>query len=151
MLVENHSATVSSPSRIGGGKRRNVDASKRKRSAVTNGSRAFIEGDGNSPWYRRCKDLTAAHIEDLGGPGMLSQAQISLCRRAAVLEVELERIEGQLSLGADADLDSYNRIAGGLRRLLEALGIERRARDVTPSLADIIARHRADEAREAAK
>lgn len=113
----------------------NATQSRRKRSAsaVTNGSKAFIVGDGNSPWYRRWKDLLALHVEDLGGEALLSEAQISLCRRAATLEVELERIEGQLSLGNDADLDAYNRHAGGLRRILETLGIQRAKRDLTPS------------------
>ena len=135
----NLSATDIEPRRIGDGKKRNIDPSRRKCSAVTNGTRAFIEGDGNSPWYRRCKDLAAAHISDLGGPSILSQAQMSLCRRAAVLEVELERIEGQLSLGKEADLDTYNRIAGGLRRILETVGLRRVSRDLTPTLAEIAA------------
>lgn len=129
--------TTCMPTPIERGPLKNVDASKRKRSSVTNGNKAFIEGDGNSPWYRRFKDLLALHVEDLGGPELLSEAQISLCRRAATLEVELERIEGQLSLGNDADLDAYNRHAGGLRRILETLGVERVKRDLTPNpLAD---------------
>lgn len=120
-----------------------VDTSKRKRSAVSNGTRAFIVGDGNSPWYRRFKDLLALHIDDLGGPETLSEAQLSLCRRAATLEVELERIEGQLSLGNDADLDAYSRHAGGLRRILETLGIQRTKRVVNDGasvLADYFSR-----------
>lgn len=133
--------TACTPTPIEKGPLKNVDASKRKRSSVTNGTKAFIEGDGNSPWYRRFKDLLALHVEDLGGPELLSEAQISLCRRAATLEVELERIEGQLSLGNDADLDAYNRHAGGLRRILETLGVERVKRDVTPNpLADHFSR-----------
>ena len=109
-----------------------VDTSKRKRSAVTNGSRAFIVGDGNSPWYRRWKDLLALHVDDLGGPESLSEAQLSLARRAATLEVELERIEGQLSLGNDADLDAYE--CAMPRRpapaFSETLGIQRAKRVV---------------------
>ncbi|ACK52001.1 conserved hypothetical protein [Methylocella silvestris BL2] len=112
---------------------------KRSASAVTNGSKAFIQGDGNSPWYRRFKDLLALHVDDLGGEPALSEAQMSLCRRAATLEVELERIEGQLSLGNAADLDAYNRHAGGLRRILESLGIERRKRDITPDFKAYVA------------
>jgi hypothetical protein len=133
-VAANRSASDTEPRRIGDGKKRNVDGSRRKRSAVTNGTRAFIEGDGNSPWYRRVKDLATAHVFDLGGAECLSQAQISLCRRAAVLECELERIEGQLSLGAEADLDAYNRISGGLRRILETIGLKRAQRDVTQTL-----------------
>jgi hypothetical protein len=59
--------------------------SKRIRSAVTNGERAFVLGDGNSPWARRQRDLIALHIADLGGEERLSENQLSLCRRAATL------------------------------------------------------------------
>jgi hypothetical protein len=129
-IATNHSETVDEPIRFGDGKPRKVDASRRKRSAVTNGTKAFLDGDGNSPWYRRYKDLASAHAVDLGGADHLSEAQLSLCRRAATMEVELERIEGQLSLGRDSDLDVYSRISSSLRRILESLGLERVARPV---------------------
>jgi hypothetical protein len=50
------------------------------------------------------------------------------------LTVELERLELQFAKadGADADaLDLYSRTAGNLRRLLEAVGLQRRSRDVS--------------------
>jgi len=100
------------------------------RSAVTNGTRAYVIGDGNSPWARRQRDLIALHLADLGGEERLSENQLSLCRRAATLETELEMLEGQLSLGKVADLDLYNRLSGNLRRILESLGIKRVARPV---------------------
>jgi hypothetical protein len=80
---------------------RDASNGRRSKSAITNGSKAFIEGNGNSPWYRRWKDIVELHADDLGGQALLSEAQMSLCRRAATLEVELEHIEGQLSLGGD--------------------------------------------------
>lgn len=113
--------------------------SKRIRSAVTNGERTFVIGDGNSPWARRQRDLLALHIADLGAEERLSENQLSLCRRAATLETELEMLEGQLSLGKGADLDLYNRLSGNLRRILESLGLERKAQDVTPTLQSYLA------------
>jgi hypothetical protein len=110
------------------------------RSSVTNGYRAFIRGDGNSSWYRRMKDIAEMHADDLGAREDLSQAQLSLCRRAAVLEVELERLEGQLSLDMEIDMDVYNRIAGNLRRILESIGLDRKPRIAPePSLYEIAA------------
>jgi hypothetical protein len=103
---------------------------RRIRSAVTNGTRAYVIGDGNSPWARRQRDLIALHLADLGGEERLSENQLSLCRRAAMLETELEMLEGQLSLGTVADLDLYNRLSGNLRRILESLGLERVAKPV---------------------
>lgn len=91
---------------------RNEGVPKRQRSAISNGSRPFIDGDGNSPWYRRFKDIAELHASDLGGPECLSEAQKSLCRRASTMEVELERMEGQLSLGQEIDFDVYSRVSG---------------------------------------
>jgi hypothetical protein len=46
------------------------------------------------------------------------------------------RLEARFALAGEAserDLDLYQRTAGNLRRLLEAVGIQRRAKDITPS------------------
>ena len=69
---------------------------------------------------------------------MLSEAQLALCKRAAGLECELEQMEGRMSQGVEVDLDRYGRAASHLRRILETLGLERKQRNVTPSLADIL-------------
>jgi hypothetical protein len=102
-----------------------------QRSAVSNGRRLFVEGDGRSPWSRRYRDLIAGHVSDLGGVSALSEAQLSLVKRASAIECELEQLEGKLSMGHQVDLDSYGRAASHLRRILETLGLERRAIDVT--------------------
>ncbi len=110
----------------------------KQRSAVTNGHRLFVQGDGNSPWTRRYKDLIHEHADDLGGADHLSQAQLSLIRRAATISVQLEAMEGLLSQGADADMDLFGRLSGHLRRIFESLGIDRRKKDITPDLGDYI-------------
>jgi hypothetical protein len=103
----------------------------RTRSRVTTGRRVFVEGDGNSRWARRYRDLIAAHCQDLGGVELLSEAQLSLIKRASALELECEQAEGKLSMGQEIDLDLYQRMLNSLRRALETLGLERKARDVT--------------------
>jgi hypothetical protein len=110
---------------------RDPKRAKRPRSAVTSGRQQFITGNPNSAWSRRYHDLVVRHIGDLGGREVLSEAQLSLVRRAAGLECELESMEGKLSQGEEINLDAYGRAASHLRRLFEALGIERKARDVT--------------------
>jgi hypothetical protein len=104
----------------------------RQRSAVTNGKRVFVDGDGNAAWTRRWRDLVTAHVGDLGGAAILSEAQSSLVRRVATIEIELEQLEGKLSKGEAVDLDAYTRAASHLRRILESLGLERKARNITP-------------------
>jgi hypothetical protein len=110
-----------------------------QRSAVTNGQRLFVAaGDGRGPWARRMRDVIELHISDLGGLENASEAERSIIRRAATLTIELERLEAKFSTlpnGPRADdLDMYQRCSNSLRRLLESIGIQRRPRDVTPSL-----------------
>ena len=84
---------------------------------------------------RRCRDLIAAHTTDLGGVDNCSAAERSIIRRASVLTVELERMERQFALDEQAspdDLDLYQRTAANMRRLLEAVGLQRRARTIEP-------------------
>jgi len=113
------------------------------RSKVTNGVKLLPGVDGRNVWARRFYDLCASHAQDAGGPDTLSEAQISLIRRAAALEVTLENLEQAMAQGQDVDLDQYSRAAGHLRRILETVGVKRAARDVTPSLSAIIAEHAA--------
>jgi hypothetical protein len=111
------------------------------KSKVTNGRRVFaIGGDGRGPWTRRWRDLVELHIADLGGADLMSEAQLSLCRRVSAIEVQLEQMEASMSEGdLKVDLDLYNRLAGNLRRILERIGLERRPRDVTPDLRSYLA------------
>jgi hypothetical protein len=78
----------------------------------------------------------------------VSSAELAILRRACCLLVELERIEVLLAsddarISREHTLDVYQRTSNALRRLLESLGLQRRTRDITPSLSEIIgeARH----------
>lgn len=94
---------------------------------------------GHLQWARRLKDLMRQHVLDLGGLENISQAELLLVRRAATLTIECERFETKFCFaegGPDAkQLDAYQRAANSLRRLLTALGIKRRAKDITPDIA----------------
>lgn len=82
---------------------------------------------------RRCRDLIELHTSDLGGTEAISEAERSIIRRASVITTELEQLERRFALAGQAaaqDLDLYQRTAGNLRRLLEAVGLQRRARPV---------------------
>ncbi len=92
-------------------------------------------------WARRCKDVLAAHLADLGGAENVSVGERSLCRRAAVLTTELERFEAQFTNSGFAsmdDLTAYCGVTNVLRRVLMSIGLGRRSKDVTPSLRDIL-------------
>jgi hypothetical protein len=109
-----------------------------QRSRVANGSALLGGVDGRSTWVRRLKECLDDHLSDLPDA---SVAERSIIRRASVLEVELERLETKFALAGQAsadELDIYARIAANLRRLLESVGLQRRARDVTPTLAEYL-------------
>jgi hypothetical protein len=119
--------------------RKRPDVTLRKlRSAITNGSTLLVDVDHRSAWMRRLRDLIANHISDLGGDEVVSGAERILVRRAAMLCLQCEMIEARWNETAGEaspkQIDVYQRTANTLRRLLATLGLERRARDITPDL-----------------
>jgi hypothetical protein len=119
---------------------------KAQRSRVTNGRTLFIKGGGGpvetTAWHRRLKDLFQDHVADLGGIEHCSTAEQSLCRRAANLELQLELIErfwaGNGGQASERTLHLYQRVTSSLRRVLESLGLQRRQKDVTPTLKEYL-------------
>jgi hypothetical protein len=110
----------------------------------------LIGGNPNSAWARRYRDLVAGHASDLGGRSELSEAELSLIRRAAALECELEAMEARMSAGDQVNLELFGRLTDRLGRTLQRVGLRRRPRDVTPTLADILAEEEAAQAAEQA-
>jgi hypothetical protein len=109
-------------------------------SAITNGSDLLHDLDHRSAWARRFRDLLRAHISDLGGDDNMSEAERSLVRRASMLTLQLELLEQKFAdqdgAATSAQLGDYQRASGALRRILESLGLQRRAVDVTRRLAE---------------
>lgn len=130
--------TQSETNKILGGKKAGSRPLERRkkhgRSRVSNGT-ALVPGvDGRSPWIRRARDVISDHISDLGGLDATSTAERSIVRRIATLTVELENLEARFAAAGEASadaLDLYQRTSGNLRRLLETLGLQRRAKDVS--------------------
>jgi hypothetical protein len=121
-------------------------ARPKARSRITNGSQLLPNVDHRTVWVRRFKDTLALRLGDLGGDDAVSANERSIARRASLLEVELERREmlfAQAGEVSNADLETYGRTANTLRRLLQAIGMSRRMKDVTPSLSSIVNAERA--------
>lgn len=115
-----------------------VPANPRNRSRVSNGATLFIEADGRSAWARRFADLVATYQEHAGGN--VSAPTAALIRRIASLDLECERLEGELANGRPIDVDLLNRLAGGQRRLLAQLGFQAAARVAVNPLSDYFSR-----------
>jgi hypothetical protein len=117
-------------------------AKSKQRSKIANGSTVLSGVDGRSLWLRRLKELIAEHVGDLGGDDNVSAAERALLRRGCVLIVECERLERQFALAGEASadqLETYGRVCGNLRRLLESVGLKRRSRPINEvTLGDIL-------------
>jgi hypothetical protein len=103
---------------------------------VSNGSAVLDNVDGRSAIARRYRDVLNELISDLGGDP--SGAQSAIARRAASLCVVCEQAESELLAGGALDLAEFTTAANSLRRLLSDLGLERRAKDITPSLSQYL-------------
>jgi hypothetical protein len=102
------------------------------RSRVANGSALWIDGvDGRSAEARRFRDVLATLVAEAFGNDP-SEAQRAMARKAAALIVWTETLEAKLAAGADFDVGAYTTACNTLRRLLQDVGLERRAKDVTP-------------------
>ena len=87
------------------------------------------------------RDTLASLVVHCGGADEVSETKRLAARRVAVIEAELCFLEdkfAQLRAAGDepdaAAIDLYARVANQQRRLSEALGWERTARDVTPTI-----------------
>jgi hypothetical protein len=119
------------------------------RSRVSNGSTLLEGADGRSTAARRYRDVLNELISDLGGDP--SGAQSAIARRAAALCVVCEQAEAEMVAGGVLDLGEFTTAANSLRRLLSDLGLERRAKDITPSLASYISTRSTQAAQDSSK
>lgn len=120
------------------------------RSSLTNGSSLFVDNklDERCSWARRFRDLIALQTSDLGGIENMSQAEAVLVRRSSMLILQLELMETRFAENdgeaTEPQLKLYQMVSNTLRRLLETLGLQRRQRDVTPSLDQYLKGKRSD-------
>lgn len=116
------------------------------RSRIANGAVLPSEVDGRSAWARLMRDVHGALMDHVGGADRASEPQRLTSRRIATLEAQLVAMETAFALAHEkgeqpsaADLDLYSRLTNTQRRELEALGFDRKPRDLVPNLDDYIA------------
>jgi hypothetical protein len=112
---------------------------RKGRSQVTNGRRVFVEADQRGPWTRRFKDILAQIVADLGGADVLSEGQRQIARRATTLSIACEKLEGEIAEGKDVSLEVYGQLSDRLGRCFNRLGLKRLAKDITPTLGQLLA------------
>ncbi len=97
--------------------------------------------DGRTIPAKRYKAVMADLAADAGGEP--STAAWLLISRAAGLTVQLEQMEAVIASGGAADVEAYAKLTGALVRVLNTLGLGRKARDITPKVVEIDAHARA--------
>ena len=101
--------------------------------------RSLDDLDNRTLAAKRTRQLLGDIVSDLGGPENVTAAQRQLVQRAAILGAYLEDIEFKWASGEEIPFAEYLVAVNAQRRVLATIGLERRSRDVTPSLADYLA------------
>jgi hypothetical protein len=107
----------------------------RTRSAVTNHKDVLPGLDGRSASARRFRDLVNAFVADMGGLDRCSEIRLGLVRRLAATTVQAEMLEARMVNGEAIDIATLCTLASTTVRISQRLGLNRVAKDATPSLA----------------
>lgn len=107
------------------------------RTRVGTGASTLSGVDGRSHGGRRYREICGDLVEHLGGEA--TAVQEAIVRRAAALQIWCESQETLQAQGGELDIASFATATNALRRLLTDLGLERRLKDVTPSLSQYLA------------
>ena len=116
------------------------------RSRITNGADILPGVDGRSLIARRYRDIAAQIAADQGGADRCSEARAQLIRRFAAAAVMAEAMEAQLANGESIDVAEHALLSSTLVRLASRIGIDRRAKNITPTLREYLSRSRSNEA-----
>ena len=111
---------------------------KKARSRVTNHADLLPDLDGRSSAARRFRDLVSAFVADMGGLDNCSEIKLGLLRRLAATTVQAELLEARMVNGEAVDIQTLCTLASTTVRLSTRLGLERVAKDVGPTLGDML-------------
>jgi hypothetical protein len=120
------------------------DPKTKGRSRVTNHQDLLPNTDGRSLVARRFRDIVSQIIIDQGGLDRMAEARLQLIRRFAACAVLCEAQESRMAKGEDLDLQEYSTLTSTLVRVAQRIGINRTARDITPSLKEYTEAQEAD-------
>ena len=111
------------------------DSAPLPRRSVVDGSRlrTLSDLDQRTRAAKLAQKLVSDLQADLGGEFELTAARAELIKRAALLGAMVEDLEARWLEREPADLTTYGMLVDRQRRILEVLGLDRRARDKTPS------------------
>jgi hypothetical protein len=115
------------------------------RSRVTNGHKTLPDVDGRSLVARRYRDIANAILVDQGGVEQCSESRKQLIRRFSAAAVLAEQLEARLANGETIDITQHALLVSSLVRIARQIGVNRVAKDITPSLDQYLAHREAAE------
>ncbi len=95
--------------------------------------------DGRGAVARKYRDLCLAIISDQGGPERMTEVRLQLVRRFAASSVLAEVLEAAMANGEQIDIGQHALLTSSLVRLASRIGLDRKAKNVTPDLRDYLA------------
>jgi hypothetical protein len=116
------------------------------RSRVTNGADILPNVDARSAIARRYKDVVSAILADQAGATQCTEARQQLIRRFAAAAVIAEQMEARLINGEAISITEHALLASTLVRIARQIGIDRRMRNITPTLGEYLASKQTDAA-----
>jgi len=108
------------------------------RDKLTNGSKTLPDTDGRLR-------IAATILVDQGGAERCSESHRRLIRRFSAACVLAEDLEGRLARGEEIDVERHALLCSTLTRLAQRIGIDRRAKNITPSLSEYLTLQEATE------
>jgi hypothetical protein len=105
-------------------------------------TRDLLDGRTNAAKFfdRICVDIEA----DLGGRDRLSTIELGLVEAFAGAHVMLSNLNTRLALGEPIDLGEHSQAVSAMVKVASRLGLQRRAKDIGPTLSEYLAGLRAD-------
>jgi hypothetical protein len=91
----------------------------------------FMKDGSTTISAQRFRALAHRMANDLGGRESLTEAQLQLVRRCAMISVACELMEQETVAGQPLNAAAYGTLTGHLTRTLNALGLKREPIDVT--------------------
>jgi hypothetical protein len=100
--------------------------------------RSLNDLDKRTAAAKKAHALCASLESDLGGSEVITTAQRELVQRAALLGAVIADFEVKMLRHEPVEFMVYLKAVGVQRRVLATIGLERRPRDVTPSLSEYL-------------
>ena len=95
-------------------------------------------------WHDAIATVSAILV-DRGGVDHCSENRKQLIRRFAAAAVIAEQMEAKLANGGPINITEHAQLASTLVRIAQRIGINRRAKDITPALPDYLDAAEADD------